>query len=59
MTKLRKMFESKPKNRESEGAAFFAIGLMWLMMDGMMPLAITFMAIGLGDIAKGRKEKNR
>ena len=39
MTKLRKMFESKPKNRESEGAAF--------------------LAIGLGDIAKGRKEKNR
>ncbi|SFC70881.1 hypothetical protein [Ruminococcus albus] len=59
MKKLRKMFENDRKNREADGAALVMLGMMWLMLDGMMPLAITFMAIGLGDIARGRKEKNR
>ena len=57
MTKIRKIFESSPKNREAEGAEFVALGLIWMLMDGMMPIGIVFMAIGIGDMARGRKEK--
>ena len=57
MTKIRKIFESSPKNREAEGAEFVVLGLIWMLMDGMMPIGIVFMAIGIGDMARGRKEK--
>ena len=45
------------KPEKQEGAGFVALGLMWMLMDGMMPIGIVFMAIGIGDMARGRKEK--
>lgn len=59
MKKIRKLFEGGEgqKNREAEGAASIALGLMWMMLDGMMPIGFLFMVVGICDMAKGRKEK--
>jgi hypothetical protein len=59
MKKLRKIFEGGEgrKNREAESAAFVALGLMWMMLDGMMAIGLLFMVIGIVDMEKGRERK--
>ena len=61
MKKLRKLFEGGEgrKNREAESAAFVALGLMWMMLDGMMAIGLLFMVIGIVDMEKGREKKKR
>ena len=61
MKKLRKIFENNENRSGSdEGAAFMALGLIFMMMS--VPLGIMFMCIGTGDIVgkmiKKRKKKD-
>ena len=55
MKKIRNMFETKENRTGNEGAAFVILGLTWMLLDGMMPMSITFIAIGIDLLIKGKK----
>lgn len=56
MKKLREMFETEKNTpTKGEGIAYIAAGLTWFALGAVRPIALVFIAIGLEEMIKARK----